>query len=180
MVIGKFGTKTFEVSQKKILTFGDFSIAGELEVSSEEAAKKKPATTVKGPGLLKVSMEVQLLASAGIHVQTEIDDWMAIKDAGQAYPFILCGRAVSLNSFLLTSCSVSDIVISKIAASPLITSGRLKLEFQEYLPPGTGGGTKKQQAKSAAGNTPANMSISDPYKVPSTDQKAAAKRIVKG
>ncbi len=175
MVIGKFGTKTFEVSSNKIYTFNDFSLSGELNTSTEEASKKKPATTIKGPGLLKISMEMQLLASAGIDVRSEIDAWTAIRDAGTAYPFILCGKAISLNSFLLTSCSASDCVILKAAGAPYITSASLKMDFDEYVPPGTKSSSKKKSSNSAKG-VKSSTQVSNPYKVPTSTQKAAAKR----
>jgi hypothetical protein len=177
VIIGKFGAKTFEVSPKKILTPKDFSLTGDLNTSSEDASKKKPATTIKGPGLLKISIEMQLLTSAGVDVQSEIDGWMTLKDAAVAYPFILCGKAVSLNSFLLTSCSASDYVISKAASVPYIASASLKLEFTEYLPPGAQN-SKKKKSGSAAGVT--NASVANPYKTPTTVQKAAVKRVNKG
>jgi hypothetical protein len=176
VVIGKFGAKTFEVSPRKILTFKDFSLSGDLGTSAEEASKKKPATTVQGPGLLKISVETQLLAQAGVNVQAEIDGWMALKDAAVAYPFILCGKAVSLNSFLLTSCSASDYVIAKAAAAPYIASASLKLEFTEYLPPGAQ--SAKKRVTSPAGVT--NTSVGNPYKAPSTVQKAETKRVNRG
>lgn len=179
MVVGKFGPKTFEVSKNRICTFRDFSVSGELEVSSEEAAKKKPATTVKGPGLLKIGFEVPLLAAAGISVQSEIDSWMAVKDAGKDYPFILCGKAVSLYGFLLTNCAASDYVISKVSGAPVLVSAVLKLEFTEYLPPGVGSSGSKKKKSSAAG-VKANIGVSNPYKVPSTTQKGNAKRVNKG
>jgi hypothetical protein len=174
VVIGKFGAKTFEVSPQKILTPKDFSLSGDLATSSEDAAKKKPATTINGPGLIKISAEVQLLASAGIDVRAEIDSWFALKDASVAYPFILCGKAVSLNSFLLTSCDTSDFVISKAASAPYIASATLKLEWQEYLPPGAQSSAKKKTG-SAVGLTVTN--VSSPYKVPTAAQKATEKRV---
>lgn len=182
MVIGKFGSKTFEVSPQKILTPKDISLAGELNTSTEEAAKKKPATTIKGSGLLKISVETQLLASAGVDVQSEVMSWFAIKDAAIAYPFILCGKAVGQNKFLLTNCSASDYIITKAGGVSAIASALLKLEFTEYLPPGAvkNNSTKKKKSSSAVGVKTAELSASNPYKVPTTEQKAEAKRVNKG
>jgi len=178
VIIGKFGPKTFETTQNKILTFRDFSVSGDLNTSTEEASQKKPATTVKGPGLLKINAELPLLARFGVNVRTEIDSWFAIKDSKITYPFVLCGKAVSLNSFLLTNCESSDYVITKAGAALVIASAVLKLEFTEYLPPGA--------SKSSGGNSngaagvKSSVSVSNPYKVPTTTQKAAAKRVNKG
>lgn len=175
MVVAKFGPKTFEVSANKILTFDDFELTGDLDTSSEEASKKKPATTIKGPGLLKISLSVKLSALLGVDVQAEIDSWLSLKDSSVAYPFILCGKAVSLNGFLLKSGSASDYVITKVAGAPFLASASLKLEFEEYLSPGAQPGAKK-----TGGATGVTEAAANPYKAPTTVQKSAAKRTNKG
>lgn len=178
MIIGKFGPKTFETARNKILTFRDFSVSGDLNTSTEEASQKKPATTVKGPGLLKINAELQLLIRFGVDVQAEIDSWFAIKDSKITYPFILCGKAISLNSFLLTNCDGSDYVIAKSGSASILASAVLKLEFTEYLPPGA---SKSSSGKSnGAAGVKSSVSVSNPYKVPATTQKATAKRVNKG
>lgn len=177
MVVAKFGPKTLEVSANKILTFDDFELTGDLDASSEEASKKKPATTVKGPGLLKISLTVKLSASLGVNVQSEIDSWLGLKDSAVAYPFILCGKAVSLNSFLLKSGSATDYVVTKVAGAPYLTAASLKLEFEEYLPPGAQSSAKKSTAASSSG---VMGTVANPYKTPTTAQKATAKRTNKG
>lgn len=189
MLVGKFANKTFEVSPKKILTFKDFSVSSELETDSGEASKKKQTTTIKGLGLLKISMEIQLQATLGVDVRSEIEDWFAMKDAAVAYPFILCGKAVSLNSFLITSCTQSDLEITPIASKPVITYASLKLEFTEYLPPGAQSSTKTtkisstkstKSTKKAKGISTESIQVANPYKVPTSVQKASAKRSNKG
>ena len=182
MIVGKFGNKTFEVSPNRILTPRDISISGDLSTSEEETSGKKPATTIKGPGLTKISMEIQLLAVAGVDVQSEIDSWTAVKDSATAYPLILCGQAVSLNKFLLTSCGTSDLVITKIAGAPVPVFALLKLEFSEYLPPGAQKSTSSGK-KSTAKNTAAGLvgqRAANPYKMPTSTEKAAAKRTNEG
>lgn len=173
MIIGKFAGKTFEVSPSRIYTFGDFSLSGELDTATAEASGKKPATTINGPGLLKIGTELRLLASAGVDVQAEIDGWMELKDARSAYPFILCGKAVSLNGFLLKSCGASDYVFSRTASGPYLAAATLKLDFEEYLLPGAQSGKKKSGSAAGLVN---DGTAKNPYKTPTSSQKAAAKR----
>lgn len=176
MVIGKFGSKIFEVSPSKINVPKSLSISGELNTETEDASGKKPATTIKGPGLIKISAELRLLAAAGLDVQAELDAWTALRDAAKAYPFILCGKAVSLNSFLLTSCEESDDVIVPIAGSPTKVAATVKLDWEEYLPPGKqkSGTTSSTSNSSAAGL----VSVSTPaaYQTPTSAEKASVKR----
>ncbi|TQI66727.1 phage tail protein [Clostridium sp. KNHs216] len=174
MIVGTFGNKIFEVSSSKILTPRDISVSGELNVSTEDTSGKKPTTTIKGPGLEKVGLELRVLATAGNSAQTEIDSWKALRDAAVAYPLVLFGKAVSLNKFLLTNCSASDYVVIKIAGAASIAAATLKLEFSEYVPPGAQKSTAASKAASAAGLSAA--AVKNPYKVPTTAQKASQKR----
>ena len=182
MIVGKFGNKIFEVTNKKMLTFNSFSLDGDLNTSTEEASKKKPATTIKGPGLLKIGLELRLIASDGVNVKSEIDDWFNLKDCAIAYPFILCGHTVGLNKFLITNCSASDFVISRIANLPIVLAASLKLEFSEYLPPGAVNKSKSKPANKSktVGIKMSSNKISNPYKVPTSAQKSSAKRVNKG
>lgn len=183
MIVGKFGPKVFEVSPYKIYTFNDFQVGSELETSTEDTAKQKQPTTIKGLGLLKSSMELKLLASAGINVDSEANSWFALKDSAAAYPLIICGKALSLNPFLLTSCTESDVVILPIASRPTIVSVTLKLEFLEYIPGRASSSAKKgtssakaKKQKQAKGVSSEDISITNPYQTPTTAEKAAVKR----
>ena len=172
---------TFEVSSRRIRTFHDFSLSGELETETGVAAKKIKPTTVKGINPTKISMELFLQTVLGCNVQNEIDEWLNLKDSVTAYPFVLCGRALSLNKFLLTNCDVSDVEITPVNSHPTVTAASLKLQFQEYVPPGAQSHTskktkKKKSAKSAKGLSTEKIQVMNPYKVPTSAQKAAAKR----
>ncbi|MVB11084.1 hypothetical protein CAFE_17860 [Caprobacter fermentans] len=177
MILGSFGGKSFEVSSSKLNTPNDLQISGDLNTSTEDASGKKPATTIKGPGLIKISAEIILLASAGVDVRAEIDGWMAIKDAAVSYPFLLCGKAVSLNQFLLTSCSASDYAVVPINNTPTMVKATLKLEWEEYLSPGAQKSDAASAVKtksSAPGLTEAKTPAA--YKTPAAAQKAEVKR----
>lgn len=176
MIVGSFGPKNFEVRSNRIYTFRELSISGELNAKTEDASRKKPATTVNGPGLLKVSLVLPLLSAAGVEVQAEIDAWTSIGETGAAYPFILCGKTVSKNNFLLKSYGASDYIFSQAGLAPYLAAANLKLEFEEYIPPGSSlAATSNASAKSAVGSG-SSISASNPYKVPSTAQKAQTAR----
>ena len=180
MVVGKFGNRTFDVLPTRIFTPSDISISGELETSTEDASGKKPSTTIKGPGLEKVSLEFKLLAVAGIDIQAEKDAWEAIRDAGTPYPLVLFGRAVSLNKYLLISVSLSDVAGTKANGQAVMSVATLKLDFDEYVAPGAkkSSGSKTSQKTSAPGL--ASQTVANPYKVPSADEKSTAKRKIGG
>ncbi len=172
MQVGKFGTKLFEVSASRVYTFDNLNISGSLRTESGDAASKKPPTTVKGAGLLKLSLTLKLQAAFGVDVRQEVEDWLALLDAGKAYPFILCGRAVSVNSFLLVSVKQQKPLIVGIGRQAVLTSCELALEFTEYLPPGIqlGSGTNAGTAGSSG------LHAANPYEMPDSLEKAMRKR----
>lgn len=175
MVIGKFGDKRFTVSASKIITFDQLSLSGALRTSTEDAVGKKPTTTIKGASLLKLSITSILNYALGVDVQRELDEWLTIEESGKAYPFILCGKAVSLNKFLLSDCKIDDVVISRIRGRPAIVSAKLSLSFIEYLPAGLQPSAKSAFTGGAV--TGVHMVENNAYQMPTAQDKADLKRI---
>lgn len=179
MIIAKFGAKIFEVSPTRICTPNDFSISGDLNTAENDTDGKKSTLTVKGPSARKVSIGLLLKLVAGINVQSEIDQWYGVLDAGTPWPLIWCGKEVSLNKFLLTGCNASDYVVVPSGTTPVVTEAKLKLDFTEDVSSGTastaGKKTAAQKAKAAAPGL-AGQTVANPYKVPTAAQKSTAKR----
>lgn len=176
MQLGKFGPKVFEVGPSRVVTFTNLSMTGALTTASEEAAQgKKPATKVKSPGLLKVSVTLSLNVGLGVDVRSEIDSWIALKDAGKEYPLILCGKAASVNKFLLTNCKAGSFVITPSRRSPVVASAELTLEFTEFLPPGAQAVTvAAAAAPSGAGSS--SVTVNNAYNLPTSTEKSDMKR----
>lgn len=177
MQTGKFGSKVFEVNGKRVLTFEELSISSSLSTSSEDAAQgKKAATKVKSPGLIKVSLSVSLRAALGVDVAAEMDAWQTICAAGVPYPLVICGRAVSVNKFLLTDCAIGDVEIYPAKQSVGISSAKVKLEFVEFLPPGLQSTANQTSTGQSAAGTSAAVTVSNAYNMPTASEKAAVKR----
>lgn len=183
MIVGSFGNKIFEASSKKILTFKEFTLSSELDVESGDAVGKKPTSTIKGVGLLKANLSIPLLASLGVDVWGEVKSWLAVKDAAQAYPLVICGEAISTNRFLLVDVGLSDVSTAIRDGAVYYAAATVKLEFREYLPPGAQTSTAAKSSSSTskakgitASGTAASGSVVNPYKVATSTQKAAAKR----
>lgn len=180
MVVGSFGSKVFEASAKKILTFKEFTLSSELDVESGDAVGKKPTSTIKGVGLLRANIMVSLVAALGVDVWSEVKSWFAVKDAAQPYPLVICGESVSANRFLLIDVGLSDVVTSIRDGAVYYAAATVKLEFREYLPPGAQTSTAAKSASSANSAkgvaSSGSGSVVNPYKVATSTQKAAAKR----
>lgn len=143
MPIAVFGTKAFEVTQNRIYTFENIQYGSTLSTQKQDSSGKKPSTYNKGPGLNTLSISIKLDVSLGVNPRKEIEEWEAIKDAGIAYPFLLGGRPLGKNKWLLVSVQAIMLVIDN---SGNVLSAELELKFDEYLRPGsmsasTSGGT---------------------------------------
>lgn len=148
MALGSFNNKFFEVSQNKIYTFDEFTRDISLNVEEQEVEGSKPSTFIKGTTLEPVSFNVKLRQSSSIDVETEINDWKNICEAGIPYMLFIGDNPVSNNRFLLTGVSLSD---NNYISGKLIKS-TIKLTFKEYVREGV----KKEEGTSSAKKTSAS------------------------
>ena len=173
MALGGFAGKLFEVSSNKIYTFDDYSKSFTLNVESQEVDGDKPSSYIKGKGLQNPSITIKLRQSASIDVQTEVEDWGRICEAGEPYMLFLGDNPVATNKFLLKKVDVSD---TNYFGGKLIKA-TLKLEFEEYVragvkkESGTSDEEKSKASKSskskakAKGNGQQTMSEEDSQRV---------------
>ncbi|MFO7153932.1 MAG: phage tail protein [Caldicoprobacter oshimai] len=154
MPIAVFGPKAFEVTQDKIYTFDGLQYTSSLNTEKQDAAGKKPSTYNKGPALDTFSITIMLDAALGVNPRREIEEWIAIKDAGVAYPFVLGNRPWGSNKWLLVEVQVIAQVIDNAGN---ILKAEISLKFDEYVRPGSaaakstsGGSSKKSSNKTSA------------------------------
>lgn len=129
MIVASFGSKTFEVTSKKILTFSDFSASLKLANDKQKDDGGKPSTNTKGADLEKITLKVQLADRLGVSTRSEIDDWRAILESGDQHPLIIGGVQWGKTSYQLQGCNVSDATFGKNGRMEAAT---LSLEFSEW------------------------------------------------
>jgi hypothetical protein len=134
MPIAVFASKTFNVSRDKVYTFDGLTLSSSLNVESQDVEGKKPSTYVKGSGLNAMSFNIPVKIELGYNPRAEYDAWEAIKDKAVAYPFILGGKPVGVNKYLLKSVSLNNTLADNKGN---ILSGTLQLEFEEYVRQGS-------------------------------------------
>ncbi|AWK52205.1 hypothetical protein DIC82_14890 [Clostridium beijerinckii] len=142
MSLGSFSNKFFEVSQNKIYTFDEFTRDISLNVEDQEVEGSKPSTYIKGINLEPVSINVKLRQSNTIDVETEINDWKIICEAGIPYMLFLGDKPVSSNQFLLTGVSLTD---NNYVSPGKLVKSTMKLTFKEYVR----AGVKKEEGTSS-------------------------------
>ena len=129
MALGGFAGKLFEVSSKKIYTFDEYTKSFSLNVESQDVDGDKPSTYIKGKGLQNPSISIKLRQASDIDVQTEVEWWGALCEAGVPYMLFLGDNPVAANKFLLKNVSLSD---TSYFGGKLVKA-TLKLDFEEYV-----------------------------------------------
>jgi len=132
MSIATFGDKVFEVSRKKIYTPDSLTHGKSLTTETQEIEGKKPATYIKGKGLMSLSFNLRLDARY-VSVETEIDYWYQICENGIPKIFTIGGKPLSPHKFLLKSASLTDCIIGKKGEYLL---AKLGLSFEEFVSAG--------------------------------------------
>jgi hypothetical protein len=134
MPIAVFKNKSFQVSSKKVYTFNNFSWGGDIQSEVQEKLNSKPSTYIKGIGLGNMGFEIPLKSSLALNPKKEIEDWEAIRDSLQPAIFILGSKPLGSNKWLLKSANVSNVFIDNKGN---VTEAMLKLEFEEFVRPGS-------------------------------------------
>lgn len=134
MPIATYAGKVFQVDASRMHTFYDMQYSSELQTEKQDAEGKKPSTYNKGPGLDNFTFKIKLDSTLGVSPRIEWESWMAIKDAGIAYPFILGGRPIGKYQWLVVNVEPSNFVIDNFGN---VLSLELSLQFDEYVRPGS-------------------------------------------
>lgn len=125
MVPAKFGSKSFEVSAKKIYTPDGVSIAEELDIEETAVSGKKPTVKIKGVKLQSLSFELKLDARF-VDVVAELRFW---KNAllGKTSQMFTLGK-YTIGKFFLTKYEDTEI---KVGKNGEYLSARIALTFTE-------------------------------------------------
>lgn len=134
MSIAVFASKTFQVSSRSVYTFNELNLSSSLNAESQDVQGKKPSVYVKGSGLNAMNFNIPIELRFGYYPRVEYEAWEAIKDKGVAYPFILGGKPIGVNKWLLKSVALNN---TKVNQNGIILSGTLQLEFEEFVRPGS-------------------------------------------
>jgi len=145
MSIASFGTKVFEVSGDKIYTFQDFQCSASLQTEKQDSVGNKPSTYNKGSDLDTIGFKLKLDISYGINPRNEWEDWKTIMESSVSYPFILGGKPIGNNKYLLVGVKPSNFNVDNKGN---ILSMELDFSFDEYVREGTAD-TKKTSKKTS-------------------------------
>lgn len=127
--IGSFGDIVFEVSEKKTQTFKDFERSGSARWDEHEIIGHKPKSEFGGPGLEEISFTILLKVELGINPSKQLEKLRKMRDSGKAAPFIIGGKPISQNYWVITELSESYKVVD---AKGNILVAEVNVDLKEY------------------------------------------------
>lgn len=125
MITAKFGSKSFEVSPKKIYTPDGLSLSEELEMEETEVNGFKPKQKVKAMKLQQLSFDLKL-DSRFVDVNSEIWDWKKILESKTSRNFSLGSNVIGI--FFLIKYELKE---TRINRNGSYTGATLSLSFVE-------------------------------------------------
>lgn len=173
-MIGSFGSKTFQVSSKKISTFDNFSQSVAIDVENTEVDGNKPSSHIKGQKLGDIGFMVTL-EDRWADVRSEVEAWQKLCEDGVPQVLVLGGRPIGAYQWLLMAVDTKD--------SSFDNQGRMKravldLSLQEFVRDGkakspAAGGKKSGNGvtKNPPGTVPATPAIAETESPRSVEDK---------
>jgi len=173
MAIATFGKKVFQVDAKKIYTFRDFAYSATLETEAQEVEGKKPSTYIKGEALSTMSLTIPLGKEYGVDPRSEWESWENILAQKTPQYFILGGKPVGKNKWLLKSVSPSNM---RIDNKGQIVGMDLTLEFEEYVRAGSAAASKSSGGSKKSSGVKVNVQDQIAALVLTKEEKNTMKR----
>lgn len=130
--IGNFGKFiTFKVNSKKILTFNNLSIQVSGRWNEHSIIGRTPKLEFGGPQLQTMSLEIYLSAELGVKPRATIEKLEKVVKKGKHAPFILNGKKIGGNEWVITDMSEAwECIFSKGE----LVSAKLNISMKEYKP----------------------------------------------
>lgn len=129
-MIGSFGKRVFETSDKRILTFLGLTRNTAGRFGYHEIIGKKPISEFVGPALDTITFTINLNASFGINVRYEMEQWLLMATNGEAYPLIIGSKALGTDLWVVQSVSQ---VWNQVINQGQVISGSLDITLEEYI-----------------------------------------------
>lgn len=129
--IGNLGRLiTFRTSDKKIMTFTDFTKKASGKWQKHTRIGKKPLQEFTGPELGQISFTIEINALHGYKPRKTLAAIEKSIEKGIAHKFVLGGKRVGSNYWVITSVSETW---DEIYSRGELVSAKAKLTLEEYL-----------------------------------------------
>lgn len=108
MYIGYMGSVVFVVSSHYMITPSHVQRQGDGRWSDHDLINRKPVSQFKGPGLEKLSFQLQLREDHNVSPDKELRTLRRMRDIGAVFPLVIGGKPVTQNYWRLDSISQDE------------------------------------------------------------------------
>lgn len=129
--IGNLGKLiVFEVSSKKVLTFGKMTKTVKGRWTSHAVIGNKPVSEFLGPDQGNISFPIFLTVNHGVRPRTTIEKIEKAIESGTPLSFVIGGKKVGSNQWVITDMSETW---DEIIQDGRLVSAHLTLNLAEYV-----------------------------------------------
>ena len=129
--IGNLGNLiTFKISTNKVLTFKNLKKTVSGRWSTHDIIKSKPKQEFLGADVQSLSLDIVVFAQKNVKPRTVIKKIENAVEKGKAYTFVLGGKKIGSNKWIIKSVSETyDVIYNKGE----IVQASLSLTLEEYV-----------------------------------------------
>ena len=166
--MAKWGSKTWAVSSKQVLTLQDLSFSYAQVADNNTSTEEKKTTNERGTELFTLRFSTVLHSGAGVDVRAEIESWREL--VTKVYYLYLNGKKLG-PMLQLRRVDVSNVTLDDLGRMRLAT---LSFEFKEY-----DADTSSVKVSTSALEVKASASEKSQKKTTNTAAKNAATKTIK-
>ena len=104
-MIGYLGELVFEVSDKKVLTFSDFTRSVGSNWTTHQLIDGKPHSEYIGGKLQSINFSVKFTAALGVRPRQMLQKLEKMAEGREVFPLVIGGRPVGKNQWKITAVS---------------------------------------------------------------------------
>lgn len=105
--VGSIGNVVFNASSRRLFTIDNFKRNTSINVASHDIIGKKPVLEITGPASDEITFDILLRKQNNISPQKKLDTLRAMCETGKVFSFLLGGKPVSDNYWMLTGISAA-------------------------------------------------------------------------
>ncbi len=105
--VGSIGNVVFNASSRRLFTIDNFKQNISVNVSNHDIIGKKPVLEMTGLASDEITFDILLRKQNNINPQNKLKELRNMCDTGKVFPFLLGGKPVSSNYWMLTNVGVS-------------------------------------------------------------------------
>lgn len=127
--VGSMGSVVFNASSRRVFTIDNFKQNISINVASHDIIGQKPVLEMTGLASDEITFDILLRKQGNISPQKKLKELRSMCDTGKVFPFLLGGKPVSDNYWMLTNIGATTNYFGK--GGEMISIG-LSVTLKEY------------------------------------------------